>query len=436
MEEQESAALSVEGGRESDESVHPMAELLEQDLDRVVPKHGDIVEGTIVGIESGEIVVDIGCKSEGIVADRDLELLDPEYRKQLQVGDDVFVFVLRPEGPTGHPVLSLSRARVETDWQKAAKLLEEDEVFEGEVSGCNRGGLIVQVGRVRGFVPASQISSIRLPRNADDEERQELLGQLSGRKLQLKIIEMDRRHNRLILSERAAMREWRQIQKERLLDELEEGTTRHGTVSSLCDFGAFVDLGGADGLIHLSELSWGRVDNPKQVLRVGQEVDVFVLGVDRERHRIALSLKRLKTEPWTDIEERYQIGQLVTGTVTNITDFGAFARLDEDIEGLIHISELSEQRIGHPSEVVREGEEITLRVIRIDAARQRLGLSLRRVDDDQYFGDQDWQESDRAQESDGATEDSRDLSAADSGDGPVLQLDHEITSPEDPLFSQ
>ena len=215
-----------------------------------------------------------------------------------------------------------------------------------------------------------------------------------GQKLHLKIIEIDRRRNRLILSERAATREWRQTQKERLLDDLQEGDIRKGVVSSLCDFGAFVDLGGADGLVHLSELSWSRVGHPKEVLAVDQEVEVYVLGVDRDRRRIALSMKRLKPEPWSTVQDRYQIGQLVTGTITNITEFGAFARLDDDIEGLIHISELSEDRIDHPNAVVKEGDEVTLRVIRIDPDRQRIGLSLRRVNEDPYE-EYDWQEPDQ-----------------------------------------
>lgn len=197
------------------------------------------------------------------------------------------------------------------------------------------------------------------------------------------------------------MRDWRQDQKERLMSELQEGEVRKGVVSSLCDFGAFVDLGGADGLIHLSELSWSRVAHPKQVLKVGEEVEVYVLGVDADRRRIALSLKRLKPEPWSNIEDRYQIGQLVKGRITNITDFGAFARLDEDIEGLIHISELSEERISHPGEVVQEGQEVELRVIRIDAGRQRLGLSLRRVTEDQYFEDFNWEEAEQLGNADG-----------------------------------
>ena len=219
-----------------------------------------------------------------------------------------------------------------------------------------------------------------------------MLSQTVGQKLALKIIELDRRRNRLILSERAAQREWRQDQKERLLDELAEGATRHGVVSSLCNFGAFVDLGGADGLVHLSELAWRRVEHPSEVLRVGEEVDVQIIGVDRDRRRIALSIKRLQPEPWSTVEERYQIGQLVTGKITKITDFGAFAQIDEDIEGLIHISEISDERIAHPKDVLQEGQEQTVRIIRIDADRQRMGLSLRRVDDSEYFDDSEWQE--------------------------------------------
>lgn len=390
MDNFEHRTVLSDGEETSEQPDHPMRELLEQEFSHVIPQHGETLEGTIVEINSNEIVVDIGCKSEGIVPARDLDRMDPEILEELAVGDTVFVYVVRSQDQSGNSILSLSRALMETDWQKASEMFEAEEVFEGTVSSCNRGGVIVRVGRVRGFVPASQIASVRLSRSDSEEERIERLSELVNQNFMFKIIELDRRRNRLILSERAAMREWRQDQKDRLIDELEEGETRKGTVSSLCDFGAFVDLGGADGLIHLSELSWSRVGHPREVLKVGQEVEVYVLGVDRDRKRIALSLKRLKAEPWTTVEERYEIGQLVKATVTKITDFGAFARLDEEIEGLIHISELSEDRIGHPNEVVSEGQELELRIIRIDAARQRMGLSLRRVNEDQYFADYDW----------------------------------------------
>ncbi len=408
MDNQEQRFVRSHGEEASGPAEHPMTELLNQEFSHVIPQHGETLEGTIVGISANEIVVDIGCKSEGIVPARDLERMDPEFLSELSVGDTVFVYVVRPQDATGNSILSLSRAMLEGDWQRATEMFEAEEVFEGTISNCNRGGLIVRVGRVRGFVPASQIASIRLPRGDSEEERIEHLNELLDKKLRLKIIELDRRRNRLILSERAAMREWRQEQKDRLLDDLQEGEVRKGTVSSLCDFGAFVDLGGADGLVHLSELSWSRVNHPREVLKVGQQVDVYVLGVDRDRKRIALSIKRLKPEPWSTVEERYEIGQLVKATITKITDFGAFARLDEEIEGLVHISELSEERIGHPSEVVREGEEVDLRIIRIDAARQRMGLSLRRVNEDQYFEDYDWSSGDQDESEDPESTDTDD----------------------------
>ena len=391
MEEQEVTTLSGGGGEVSEQPINPLVELLQGESARALPERGEVLEGTIVSISPIEILVDVGCKSEGVVPARDLERLDPEFRNSLQVGGKVFVSVIRPEDASGNILLSLARAQLEDAWREAAKLFDAKAIFEEAVAGSNKGGLIVNVGHVRGFVPASQVVSVRLPREGDEAEREKMLGQLVGQRLRLKIIELDRRRNRLILSERLAQREWRQERKERLLDELHEGEVKRGTVSSLCDFGAFVDLGGADGLVHLSELSWRHVEHPKEVLQVGQEVDVYVLEVDKEKRRIALSIKRLQKEPWSTVEERFRIGQLVTGKITKLTNFGAFARVDEGIEGLIHISELSEQRIAHPREVVEEGQELSLRVIRIDASRQRLGLSLRRVseDSDNY----DWQES-------------------------------------------
>ncbi len=404
MEGQEVVALPLEGGETTQGAKHPMAVLLEQETIQIAPRRGDTVEGTIISVSPTEVVVDVGCKCEGIVGARDLERLEPEFRASLKVGDEVLVYVVRPEDSDGNIVLSLARAQVEGDWQQAAKLFEAEEVLEEVVDGYNRGGLIVNLGRLRGFVPASQIVSVRVSRDDEEEERESSFEQLVGTKLHLKIIELDRRRNRLILSERSAVREWRQERKDHLLNELQEGDIRRGVVSSLCDFGAFVDLGGADGLVHLSELSWRRVGHPKQILSVGQQVEVFVLGVDADRRRIALSMKRLQKEPWSDVEAKYQVGQLIDGTVTKLTNFGAFARLDEYIEGLIHISELSEDHIAHPKDVVQEGQELTLRIIRIDAGRQRIGLSLRRVNDDQYSDDYDWQ-SDQLVGMDGSSED-------------------------------
>jgi small subunit ribosomal protein S1 len=369
---------------------HPMASLLRSDFDVQNLRRGQVVEGVIVQIRPSEILVDVGAKSEGVILGRELERLGSEGLSDLNEGDSLLVYVVTPEDKNGNPVLSISRAQAERDWRDAERMFEAGEIFEGVVSGYNKGGVIVRLGQVRGFVPGSQIVSLRGKRRSQEGENR--LAELVGDQMQLKVIEIDRGRNRLILSERAAMREWRKQSKERLLSELQEGDVRTGEVISICDFGAFVDLGGADGLIHLSELSWRRVAHPSEVLKVGEEVEVYVLNVDRDRKRIGLSLKRLEADPWSLIAERYHVGQLVEGTVTKLVKFGAFARIfDEDIEGLIHVSELSEERIGHPREVVAEGDIRTLRVIRIDPDKRRIGLSLKRVASSEYL-DMDWQE--------------------------------------------
>jgi len=365
-----------------EEAVHPMELLLSQDTYSFKELEvGETIEGTIVSISESEVLVDIGSKSEGVIPSRDLDRVDDEIRDNLNVGDSIFIQVVRPVSRDGHAVLSLSRALAEYDWQHAAELMEKGEVFEGEVSGYNKGGIIVYIGKARGFVPASQLVSDEGRKRQDSDDR---FADLVGNKLHLKVIELDRSRNRLILSERQAMRDWRRKQKEMLLNELKIGAVRSGVVSSLAPFGAFVDLGGADGLIHLSELSWGRVQNPNEVVNVGDEIDVKIISVDRERRRIGLSLRQLLPEPWTVVHEEYAIGQLVEGEITRLTSFGAFARVDGTIEGLVHISELSEQRIAHPKEVVKEHQVLTLRIIKIDPDKRRMGLSLKRVAEEEY----------------------------------------------------
>ena len=255
------------------------------------------------------------------------------------------------------------------------------------MAGFNKGGLIVRLGKLRGFVPASQLS--RKHQGKQQQQPEERWARLVGAPIRVKIIEINRSRKRLILSERAALRQWREAQKGKLLQELREGEVRRGEVSSLSEFGAFVDLGGADGLVHLSELSWNRSVKPRDILEVGQEVEVYILGVNQEKKRIALSLKRLEPEPWSTVESRYYVGQLVEGTITRLTNFGAFALVNDEIEGLIHISELSDRRINHPQEVVQEGEQHVMRIIRIDPKRRRMGLSLMRVSDPAY-ADLDW----------------------------------------------
>lgn len=358
---------------------HPMALLLEEMGDLVEqPQTGQVRSGIVMEVSNNEILVDIGSKSEGIVNGRELERMGEEF-SDLQVGSEVPVYVLR-EDRDGNILLSISRAQAEKDWERAESLLESQSIFDGSVAGYNRGGVIVKLGQVRGFVPASQLSNTTQAIQDKQAEPEERWSSLVGTDLMLKVIDLDRRRNRLILSERLAMREWRKHQKETLLASLSEGDVVEGLVSSLADFGAFVDIGGADGLVHLSELSWSRVRHPNEVVSIGDKIKVQVLNVDRDRRRIGLSLRRLMPKPWDTVGEKYAVGQVVRGTITKLVNFGAFARLNDDpIEGLIHISELADRRVGHPKEVVTEGEEHDLRIIRIDAARRRIGLSLKQA---------------------------------------------------------
>ncbi|GMR10459.1 MAG: hypothetical protein BMS9Abin28_1280 [Anaerolineae bacterium] len=391
-EEKESAAGDAEGQDQAE--LHPMAALLNsEDYELNTPRRGEIRVGTIVRATEADVLVDIGAKSEGVISARELEQLPEDQRATLDVGKEINVYVIRPGGRSGAPELSLVRAEEEQDWQQAEQLLESKEIFEGEVTGYNKGGLIVKMGQLRGFVPASQVSLSRR-RRADGETPEDRWGKMVGEHLVAKVIEVDRQRNRLILSERSAAREAREALKERLISELAIGEVRTGHVISLADFGAFVDIGGADGLVHISEISWKRVSNPREVLSVGQEVKVKVLGVDPERNRISLSVRELEENPWEMILDRYDEGQLVEGTITKLTKFGAFAKLmgleDYGIEGLVHISELSDRHIAHPSEVVQEGQMLTLRVIRVDAIRHRIGLSLKRVESSDY-AETDWE---------------------------------------------
>jgi small subunit ribosomal protein S1 len=341
------------------------------------PQRGDIRKGVILSIGPEEIVVNIGLKREGIVPSSDLDRLGEEAISELEVGDKVPVFILKPRDQNGNMIVSLHRARLEQDWLNAQELLASSELWEGMASGYNRGGLVVPFGRIRGFVPASQIANF--PRRLPPDQRESKLAEMVGRKLHLRVIEVDRHRRRLVFSERAGEREWREQQRERLMHELCEGDIVRGTVSNLCDFGAFVDVGGADGLVHVSELSWQRVRHPREVLQVGEEVDVYVLRLDYEKKRIGLSIKRLQPEPWTLIDDKYDLGQLLEGTVTKVTDFGAFVLIKEGVEGLIHVSELAELAPNHPSEIVQEGERLLLRIVKLDVRRRRLGLSLKRV---------------------------------------------------------
>lgn len=367
------------------ESAHPMDFLLDGDLDLDLPKAGDIRPGEVVEHLKNAILIDIGAKSEGIISGHELDALDDNARDQLTVGSEVNVYVVDPEDDEGNIILSYTKAAEEEDWKMVDELARSGETYEGKVIGHNKGGLLVQVGQLHGFMPISQLANSRNFNR--DRSTADQLRVIVGQPIAAKVIEVDRSRNRLILSERAAMKEQRAEQRERLLAELERGDVREGRVVNLTDFGAFVDIGGIEGLVHISELSWKRVNDPGDVIRIGQEVEVYVLDVDQERQRVALSLKRLETDPWTVVDQLYDVGQLVEANVTKLAQFGAFARIldDYELEGLIHISELSEDRVNHPKEVVRPGQTVTLRIIRVDPEQRQIGLSLKQVSSAEYM---------------------------------------------------
>ena len=380
-----SAAQSPEGEQPSADTTPTaesgsMREMLDQHTDEPSVKKGDILEGTVAQTTPTEILVDIGLKSEGVISGKELERMDRDMLDRLKVGEKVLAYVLIPEDKNGNVVLSLTRALEEQDWRRAEALQQSGEVFKGKVDGYNKGGLIVRFGRVRGFVPESQVSRDRRHR-AEGGDPQQKWGVMRGEEISVKVLEVDRARNRLILSERDAAPQMREQQKERLLDELQVGDIKTGRVKSLADFGAFVDVGGADGLVHLTELSWKHITHPREVLKVGQEVEVEVISIDRDRRRIGLSIRKREEDPWMAIARQYQIGQLVQGTITKLTKFGAFARLvdNPEIEGLVHISEMADSRVNHPKEVVNEGDVLTLRVVKIEPEQRRMGLSLKKV---------------------------------------------------------
>jgi len=364
-----------------------MESLLQESLSLEFPTQGEIRRGFVATIRENEILVSIGTKSEGVISGRELESIPAEERASFVVGQEIPVYVIVPEDQNGNVVLSYIRAREEKDWDEVEALLESSEAYQSKVIGYNKGGLIVPIGGLRGFVPASQISLLRRP--GADENPEQRYAKSVGDPMKVRVIEVDRARRRLILSERLALQETRETLKDRLLDELAEGDVRTGRVTSLAEFGAFVNIDGADGLVHLSEISWERIQHPNEVLKVGDEVNVRVISVDRDRKRIGLSIRQLQQDPWLEKVGDLKEGTLIEGTITHLTKFGAFARIGDDLEGLIHVSELSEQRIGHPKEVVKEGDVVTLRVIKIDPERRRIGLSRRKVDSAAY-ADLDW----------------------------------------------
>ena len=363
-----------------------MEELLaEQNADIKSFKHGDVVEGSVVRIDKDEILVDIGAKSEGVVTNRELYGRHGESQPALNVGDIVLVYVLQPESPEGHVVLSLRRAGLERKWRAMQEQFETGVIIEAPVIDHNKGGLIVDCG-IRGFVPISQIVDFpRRPQNDQPrdaaQEIAEKLQPFVGRRLRLKILEVNRKANRLILSEKVALYEERREKRDELFSSLQVGQKVTGTVRSIAPFGVFIDLGGIDGLVHKSELSWNKVNNPEAGYRVGEEVEAEVIDINHERGRISLSIRRLQPDPWHSTVADFNVGDVIDGTVTKLVNFGAFVRVRDGLEGLIHISELSHQRVAHPGDVVHEGQTLKLKIISLDSERHRLGLSLKQAEE-------------------------------------------------------
>ncbi len=332
--------------------------------------HGDIIDGVVVRVDPDEVLVDVGSKSEGVISSRELGTREPGT-PDLHSGDHIKVFVLQAENEDGNVVLSLRRARAESVWVKAQEQQATGEMMDAEVREQNKGGLIVNILGLRGFLPTSQVS------RTHSSNLQELVGQRIG----VKILEVNRKRNRLIVSQKAAFDEDRARQRGELFEKLKIGDEIEGKVSGLTTYGAFVNLGAADGLIHISELSWDRVANVADVLQVGQDVRVKVIKLDPDTSRISLSLRQLGQDPWDHIEKRFPPGAIVEGEVTKIKKYGAFLQIGDGIEGLLHISELAWEHVEHTEDVVQVGQHLRVRVLQADRSRRRISLSLKQAED-------------------------------------------------------
>ncbi|MBS1253725.1 MAG: 30S ribosomal protein S1 [Anaerolineales bacterium] len=350
---------------------HPMWEYINNGHNFSAPERGEIREGIILRIESRQIIVDVGAKRDAIVPEKDLERLSEEELTGLEPGQRIQAFIMNPMGHDEELVASINLALQQEDWNRSEVLLDNGDIVECEVSGYNKGGLLVFFGRLQGFVPASHIENFY----ARGGDRQRRLAEYVEKTLPLKVIEVDQNRRRLVLSNRKAQKEWEEEKRADLIEELESGEVRHGKVVGMADFGAFIKIDGATGLAHISELSWGQVNHPSEVMEVGDEVDAYVLDLDPERNRISLSLKRLQPNPWEGIEQRYFIGDAIQGRVVNVVDFGAFVEVEPGVEGLIHSSEMGTFE-GQPDQIVSTEDEVAARVIHLDPDGQRMGLHL------------------------------------------------------------
>ncbi len=332
---------------------------------------GEVVNGTVVRVDKDEVLVDIGYKSEGVIPVSELSIrrsVNPS--DEVSVGDEIAALVMTKEDAEGRLILSKKRARFEIAWKAIEQAHEKGEPVNGRVIEVVKGGLILDLG-VRGFLPASLV----------DIRRVQDLDEFLSQELRCKVIELNRSRNNVVLSRRAVLEEERKADRQRILDALNPGDVVDGVISNIVDFGAFVDLDGMDGLIHISELSWSHVNHPSEVLEIGQKVEVKVLDIDRERQRISLGLKQTQADPWQQVLESYQEGDVVSGKVTKVVTFGAFVEILPGVEGLVHISELAQHHVENPREVVSQGDTVSVRILEVDAERRRLSLSLKRVDE-------------------------------------------------------
>ena len=346
----------------SDEEMNSLIDGTITDFDE-----GDLVTGTVVKIEHDEVLLDIGFKSEGVIPARELSIRkDVNPEDVVSLGDTIEALVLQKEDKEGRLILSKKRAEYERAWNRVEEKFQNGENVEGEVIEVVKGGLILDIG-LRGFLPASLV----------DLRRVKDLNAYLGTRIEARVIEMDRNRNNVVLSRRVVLEEARKAERSEILSKLKPGMRLRGTVSSIVDFGAFVDLGGIDGLIHISELSWNHVNHPSEVVKVGQEVEVQVLDVDLNRERISLGLKQTTEDPWRTLVKKYPVGAIVEGTVTKLVTFGVFVDLGDGVEGLVHISEMAKQHVDQPSQVCSVGDKVQVKVMEIDLDRRRISLSMK-----------------------------------------------------------
>ena len=354
-----------------------MEELLSTNPPRKPLRRGEIIDGIIMEINDGGLLLNIGHKSEGIVPSREMRSYSKEDYDKLESGSEVVALVINPEDDDGATILSVDKARGERGWRVLEKAKEEDKPVDGIIIGSNRGGAVVQAEDVQGFIPLSQL--VGPARELFVPKKENAKDGFIGMKITFKIFELNRRRNRAIFSEKAVLQQERAIKKKELIETLQVGNILKGRIVGVSTFGAFVDIGGADGLIHISELSWDPVTSPADVVTVGSEMDVYVVKIDKENLKIALSLKRLTPEPWEIIKDQLIVGEKIDASVTKITTFGAFVRTDHGVEGLLHVSEISHEEITSVEEIeklVSVGQKLNLTIVNVDTERKRLGLSI------------------------------------------------------------